>query len=255
MSLREGCTAANAFCDAPEEALRDPGLGGCDVSGALAPAVPAAPFVCVLLLAAARRGRRRPSSVAAAVVLGLGLGSRPARADEARPGAPVPKNLLPTEARDESRLALSSMVGASLDRPAFFVSGGVRYRASERWLVGLDLEWNPWATLHAVSVRPGTLAAYGTVVHRIPMRSEKLWIRTAVHLGAATLLHDLVGARAGSTGPFVGLSLLGLEIDVGRGLHVVVDPADVCLVVPQLAGTPVVHRQYRLAFGLQFGGP
>ena len=114
---------------------------------------------------------RAPSR--AAVVLGLGLGSRPARADEARPAAPVPKNLLPTEARDESRLALSSMVGASLDRPAFFVSGGVRYRASARWLVGLDLEWNPWATLHAVSVRPGTLAArHGRAPH--PMRSEAL---------------------------------------------------------------------------------
>lgn len=232
LGYQDGCNAGNDYCQAAELPLVE---GGCSVGGkgggSLAP----------LALVAIAWLRRRRAIVLAALV--------PATAAAADP-LPVPPRPAP-----ESPLAVAVSGGASLDRPAFFVALGGRYHITSRWVLGLDVEWNPWTTLQRADLKPGTFNVYGTLIRRFRMRSEHVWLRTSALAGTSTLLFDIVGASAGSTGLYGGLSLLGLEIELNRRTHLLLEPAQVIVSVPQLAGTPVVHRQYRLAIGLQFSGP
>jgi len=149
-----------------------------------------------------------------------------------------------------SPLALYTSAGAALDETALALSIGGRYRLTRRWLVGADLEWNPWASLETRRVHVGSLNVYATLVWRTPIRP---WvaIRSSAHLGVSTLLFDVYGADAGSIGPYVGLSLIGVELAISRRWRLVIDPADVALAVPHLTGVPLTYRQYRFTLGLQ----
>ena len=64
---------------------------------------------------------------------------------------------------------------------------------------------------------------------------------------------DLVGAPAGSIGPYFGVNLLGLEYQLSPGPYLILDPADVALPVPHITGAPLTYLQYRLTLGVQFG--
>ena len=151
------------------------------------------------------------------------------------------------------RWALHTSASAALDNPAFAAAVGGRYQAGD-WLFGVDAEYNPWASIPAKVVRPGALNLYATAIHRWDMRAESVKLRTSAHLGASILLFDLYGAPAGSVGPYLGLSLLGIEVEMTPGVHLIVDPADVAIPVPQLRGAPLTYRQYRATVGLQWGG-
>ncbi len=75
-----------------------------------------------------------------------------------------------------------------------------------------------------------------------------------LHLGVSVMLFSLYGAPAGTIGPYVGLSLLGIEIKVSRSFRFVFDPADVALPIPHLNGAPLSYREYRLTLGFEIGG-
>ena len=77
--------------------------------------------------------------------------------------------------------------------------------------------------------------------------------RTSLHLGTSTILFDLYGVPAGTTGLYVGVSLLGLEWRASRAISVIFDPADVAYPLPQLRGAPFGYLQYRFTLGLQWG--
>jgi len=144
-------------------------------------------------------------------------------------------------------------VGGSLNRTAADVAVGGRLRLTPRWLVGLDAEWNPWMSLEGEHVRVGAFNAYATVIRRWSMLSDQFDVRTSVHVGTSTVLFDLYGVPAGTTGLFVGASLLGLEWRATRELSVIIDPADVAYPIPQLRGAPFGYLQYRFTIGLQWG--
>jgi hypothetical protein len=86
------------------------------------------------------------------------------------------------------------------------------------------------------------------------MTWERVNLRTTLQAGLSTMLFDLYGAPAGSVGPYVGLSVLGLDVDLGRAVRLVFDPALVTLPVPHATGQPFYYLQYRISFGLSFGG-
>jgi hypothetical protein len=151
-----------------------------------------------------------------------------------------------------SRMALYLTAGGAVDKPAVAASAAGRYRLDDRWLVGLDAEWNPWASYELMRFRPGCLNVYSTLVRRYPV-SRAIALRTTIHLGLSFLLFDLVGAPSGSVGPVVGASLLGLEIRLHRLWRLVIEPADVFVPVPHLTGVPLIYQQYRLTVGVQFG--
>jgi hypothetical protein len=182
-------------------------------------------------------------AVAASAALALLLSRADARA--APPGAPSPWAT--------SDLAVTASAGAALDNPAFVGAVGGRYRLRS-WLVGADVEWNPWASLLSRDVRPGVLNVYATGIKRWDMKAESVKLRTTAHLGASVLLFDLYGAPMGSVGPYLGLSLLSVEVRLAPGVYLLLDPAQVAIPVPQLDGAPLTYRQYRATLGAQLGG-
>ena len=131
---------------------------------------------------------------------------------------------------------------------------GFRARVTEKWLLGFDAEINPFFGLKVGAARPGVLNLYASVVRRYPMTWERVNLRTTLQAGVSTLLFDLYGALAGSTGPYVGLSVLGLDVDLGRALRLVFDPALIAMPIPHVTGQPFYYLQYRVSVGLSWGG-
>lgn len=178
-------------------------------------------------------------------------GASPAAAQPA-PAAAAPAAAAPEELPPP--FGVSFMASAALDNPAFAGAAGARYRPDDGWLLGVDVEWNPWASIAARTVRAGALNVYVTGIRRWDMRAESVKLRTSAHLGTSILLFDLYGAPSGSVGLYLGLSLLGLEIRLSRGWYLLLEPADVAIPAPHLSGAPLTYRQYRFTVGLQVGG-
>jgi hypothetical protein len=147
----------------------------------------------------------------------------------------------------------TAMFGGAFDRPAAVASIGGRYRFTERWVVGLDVGWNPWVTTSPMSVRAGVVTASATVIRRFPMKFDRVNLRTSLHAGTSTLLFDVYGAPKYSTGPYVALSPLGLDYDLGKAVRIVLDPMEIALPVPLLGQLPLYYEQFRVMLGIQIG--
>jgi hypothetical protein len=121
-------------------------------------------------------------------------------------------------------------------------------------MFGFDAEWNPFYVPVPLNVRAGVVNAYVSVIRRFQLTQKTVNIRTTAGLGASVLLFDLVGAPAGSVGPFFGLSFLGVEWKATPGFYVTIDPTYIALPVPHLTGAPFGYLQYRFLVGVEFGG-
>ena len=161
--------------------------------------------------------------------------------------------------KDDARLESGSkfggqlFAGVSYDNPAAVAGGGVRFQFAGQWLLGLDAEWNPFYQTHRKRFTKGTANVYLTLIRRWPMRFERVTLRTTLNLGASYLLYDLFGAPAGSIGPFLGITFMGLEWKATRSLYVIFDPTSIAIPVPQVSGAPFGYPQYRFTIGLQLG--
>ena len=151
------------------------------------------------------------------------------------------------------RLGIYGALAASWDHPAVAVDIAARYRISEKWHLGLDAEWNPAIMLNQGAVRPGFFNLYVTGVRRFPLTWERVNLRIAVHLGISTMLFDVYGAPRGSFGPYVGISPLGVDVDLGKFWRLIIEPVNLEIPVPHLAGVPFYYQQYRFTIGIQFG--
>lgn len=287
LGYQPGCTLENNWCDPPEATVTN-SLTGCNAGGAtgLLPCVALAGLIAIA-------GRRRRAGVASLVLIAGALAAPTlARADDppapeavpadakpadTRPAVPVPPSepnaavgkepgrdtKTPTvtevaKVREDKKLGsplgFAGAVGASVDRPAFAVTLGARYRITESWIVGLDAGWNPWLTTSPMAVHAGVATVAGTVIRRFPMRFDRVNLRTSLHAGTATLLYDVFGAPRYSTGPFVALSPLGLDYDLGHATRIVWDPVEIALPVPLLGQLPLYYEQFRMMIGIQIGG-
>jgi len=144
--------------------------------------------------------------------------------------------------------------GASYDKPGFAGGIGARYQLSQPFMLGFDAELNPFVTATPTRVRSGVLNAYFSLIRRFQLKSDAVNVRSQIGLGASFLLMDLVGAPAGSFGPFFGLSFLGIEWKMARGFYLTVDPTYLAFPVPHVTGAPFGYLQYRFLVGLEFGG-
>jgi hypothetical protein len=280
------CTAANHWCDAPENAYANTGCGCSFVSSGSHVGYWAAALLalgCVVGRAHARRRRGRGGrtdaqasvsqhrvssssavrvfllSVALAVVPRIAhaegqaakdSGTKgPVNALEGKSHAGAPKTKDPAGSFF-GRVAL----GASYDKPGFDGGLGVRYQLSQGWMLGLDAEWNPFVATSPTRVRTGALNTYVSAIRRFQLKNDALNVRSSVGLGTSVLLFDLVGAPAGSVGPFFGLSFLGAELKVSPGFYLTIDPTYIAFPVPHLTGAPFGYLQYRFLVGLEFGG-
>jgi MYXO-CTERM domain-containing protein len=149
---------------------------------------------------------------------------------------------------------VSFMLGGSFVHGALAGSVGGRYRLDERWTLGLDAEWNPWITSIPWALKAGAGSVYGTVIHRYPMKLDRVNLRTTLNLGVSTLLFDVAGAPKFDVGPYVGLSPLGIDYDLGNSVRLVFDPLSVSVPVPHLGLIPLYYEQFRTMIGIQIGG-
>jgi hypothetical protein len=245
LSFEEGCGRANDYCDAPELRYSVSSMAcGIVPGGAEGREAGVAWVVAIVLVALGIRGRRRvPWHGVGALVLTL----TSARVSAQGTGTDLASDVA---CYDVSGLAARGGISASVDEAGAALAAGARYGVSPHWLFGLDAEWNPWFSLETGRVRGGVLNVYATLVWRSPV-SPALALRVSGHAGFSTLLFDMYGAPSGSVGPYLGVSLLGLEVRLQTDLAVVLDPADVVVMVPHSTGIPYIRRQYRATVSLE----
>jgi hypothetical protein len=145
-------------------------------------------------------------------------------------------------------------LGASYQKPGFEGGIGARYQFSRPYMIGFDVELNPWVATTPTRVRLGAFNSYVSVIRRFQLKSDSINVRSQAGLGVSVLLIDLVGAPAGSFGPFFGLSFLGVEWKVSPGFYLTIDPTYLALPVPHVTAAPFAYLQYRFLVGLEFGG-
>ena len=250
LSYEPGCDADNHWCDAPERAYAMPGAG-CAVGGPLtASAVPVASAWLILLGLAGLRRRRRVATAAlvAVVTLSAHPGTAKGQSPAAGEGGSGPGS---SEGRG-TPLGAQLSAGAAIDHAAVALALGVRLRVADNWLVGLDVELNPWVHLETQRIDVGTLQGYVSLIHRYRV-GDGIAIRTTGQLGVSKLLFEVYGVDPDAVGLYAGINLVGLEIDLGNRFALIVDPAHVAVPIPQVKGAPLAYRQYRLTLGLQWG--
>jgi len=257
------CSMDDRWCDAPERQYVME--HGCTVAAPGARRDGASPLWLLLapvMLAAARWRGTRYAAAAVGALIALSFASS-VQAQE-KPSSAL-RTALPVALEDrvaededaddaedlERPFALHVAVGGGIDHAAVAVSVGVRYRFAEAWMIGLDAELNPWASVDSQRFEWGTFQSYATVVRSYDV-SPTVSLRTTGQLGVSTLLFDVYGVDDRSLGLYVGLSLVGIEIAMDDSLALVVDPAHVAVPVPQLTGAPCAYRQYRFTSALQW---
>lgn len=292
LSYEPGCDSANMYCDAPEPNVVAPGTG-CDASGGVGLGA-LIPLALVALIGRRRRSAGHAGIIACAIVIAplVALAqtpapSSPAPAPDPNPATPtneapaVPATTAPDAAavqaghepgrevttptvteveqiREDKQLGspfgFSVMLGGSFVHGALSGSVGGRYRITERWTVGLDAEWNPWITSAPWTLKTGVASLYGSVIRRYPMKLDRVNLRTTLSVGVSTLLFDVYGAPKYDVGPYVGLSPLGLDYDLGGSVRLVFDPLEVSVPIPHLGLIPLYYEQFRTMIGIQIGG-
>ena len=150
-----------------------------------------------------------------------------------------------------SRFAFYAAGAGSVTSPALAGMGGIRFRLSDRWVVGLDGEYNAWIGLNSGRVRAGAANVYGVVHFRVPLQFASLNLRTTLQLGTAIQLAELYGAPRGSAGVFVGFNPLGLEYKLSGHVYAILYPLGVALPITQLDGAPFAYPQYRATLGVE----
>jgi hypothetical protein len=253
--VQAGCTSENDWCDAPENAYRDD--TGCACGAAPASlGWGAVLFTLGASLWLARRTARRNKGRSSLMVLPFlaQAAPTPAPPDAVCPEGAPPIDVSPESPKDDP-FPLGGYVagGAALSNAAAAASVGARYRVSAHFLVGADVEWNPWFSRTTKRFRPGSTNAYGTFIVRFPMNYERINVRSTLQLGISRMNFDLYGVPEGTIGPYVGFDLVGLDFELARSLYLVVDPAHIAIPIPQTQGVPFSYPQYRVSIGFQFG--
>jgi MYXO-CTERM domain-containing protein len=266
-----GCTSANDWCNAAENAYRSSACA-CSLAGASRRGAGGAlAFAALVGLALhRRRSRRRSGRVGAA--LGAAMLVAAPTAASAQQQSPLPTapehvaqgpvaalNGESQAAKPGTRDPAGSLFAhvafaASYDHAALAFALGGKYQFARNWMVGADVEWNPWIPVEPLSFRAGSGNIYGSLVRRYQMAFESVNFRTTAALGMSTLLIDLPGANKWSFGPFVGVSFIGVEVKVAPGVFLVVDPTYFAFPVPHVTGVPLGYYQYRFQVGIEFGG-
>lgn len=290
LTFEPGCTLDNNWCDSAEARVTN-SVVGCSVSGqgSLVSWIALASIGVVMMW---RRRRIRNVGCALLIAGALATPARaeepdptaPSPADtsatkpaDAKPAVPIPAAdsnatngtepgrdiKTPTvgevaSVRKDKKLGspwgVTASFGGAVDRPALVTTLGGRYRITERWIVGLDAAWNPWITTSPMDVRSGVATVAGVVTRRFPMKFDRVNLRTSFYLGTSTLLFDVYGAPRYSTGPYIALSPLGVDYDLGHAVRIVWDPMEMALAMPLVGQLPLYYEQFRFVLGIQIGG-
>lgn len=276
------CSVDDDWCHAPENAYRSSGCL-CTAAPRDTGTTPVAAVFALCALVVVRRFRRWPFGLLASLAFlsfspsasaddeskkeeAKEEGKNEGKQEQAQKDAaeqhknPIavltgPKEPVKLGEKDETGAFFGhAAAGASYDHSALSFTLGAKYQAAKLWMVGVDAEWNPWLPTSPLTFRAGSANVYASLVRRHQMAYERVNFRTTVSLGASMLLINLPGARRYSTGPLLGISFLGLEWKMARGIYLVVDPTYLVIPVPHMTGTPLAYTQYRFQVGVELGG-
>jgi hypothetical protein len=103
-------------------------------------------------------------------------------------------------------------------------------------------------------MKAGAASLYATVIHRYPMKLDRVNLRTTLGLGASTILFDVYGAPKWDIGPYVAFAPLGIDYDLGGSVRIVFDPLSVSVPIPHVGAIPLYYEQFRTMIGIQIGG-
>lgn len=155
-----------------------------------------------------------------------------------------------TEYYAEKFIGLYGAFAVSIDNPALAGAIGGTARVNDLWLFNPSIEWNPWASFDTQTFSAGVVSVYGRFVRRFPI-TKWAALRSGAGLGLSWLLTSLMGAPAGSFGPCLAISLLGLELEFSNGWRFILDPSDIRIPAPSISGVPITFHQYRFTFALE----
>ena len=264
LGIQPGCTAANGWCDAPERLQVT--AAGCAVGERGRPAGPAeTALVCAMILAIVRRRparrRQRDGSVMLVVLAIVSLPLRAAAAESKDDGGEdgrgeVKGGVIAKATPEEQRLLELRRFGVvvkgaiGIDNAAWAVGAGVRYDLTKSVTVGADAELNPWFSIDSGHQVLGATNAYAVGIYRLDVR-DYLEARFTLGVGVSVLNFDTWAARAGSVGPYIAVSPLGIAIRAGSHVRFIVDPGEIAIPIPQTTGIPLIYRQHRFSFAVQ----
>lgn len=260
LSYEPGCTADNRWCDAAETTLAENAGCGCSLVSTRRDALAAVLAAGAITLAIVRRRRRR--AAAAAIFVAVVQSEPPTTTDPppepeepASPTAPVTpveqEQAVKEVVHTSSPFAVAAGFGGSIVDPGMAVNTGVRFRLSDRVVLGLDGEINWWYGVQTSTLKLGAVNVYGSFIARWPLRFEPLNLRTTAQLGTAIQTLDLYGVPSGSVGLFAALYPLGIEWKLSRAFYLIGQPLGVALPIPQLTGAPFAYPQFRTTIGLE----
>jgi hypothetical protein len=260
LAIGGSCTAANHWCDAPEQKLAA-GTGCAIAGGDARPGAGLAAAALALALAAlARRarGRRTRAAIAAIALLALErAGAAQAAEAQEDPARGEHKGHLVSKATPEEQKELEWYPfgvivegGIANDNGGWDVGVGLRYDLTKRFTIGLGAQYNPWVSYETGRTTRGTTQAFGVGVFRLDVR-DYLELRATLAAGASVLNFDTFAAKSGSVGPYFAISPLGIAIRMSGHLRLTVDPAEIAVAIPKTTGIPLAYRQHRFSVGVQ----
>lgn len=249
LTLQEGCTFDNGWCQSPDAAPQSAAKSGCSATESSEASNLSLLAVAIVLGIAFRR--RHTARAVGLTVLLLFVAVHSVHAQEVvlPPSSETVVNL--PHAPEHVRFGIAANAAASFDKPAVSGALGLRIRINPHWAFGVDGEWNPWISRAGSPIRVSTLNFFGTAIFRIPLKYESISLRTTAHVGTSILLNDLYSANSGSVGLFLGLYPLGIEWCVHKNVFLLLNPAGITVVAPQLRGVPLVYYQYRVSLGVE----
>jgi hypothetical protein len=222
--LKPGCDSTNRYCDAEE--LDEETSNGCSASGGRT----SIGLLLLVLALLCKKGGPTPflaRGVQTALVL----------------------LLLTSVASADIRWHFDARVGGALEHAAEATTVGIGADRG-RFTASALVEWNPWFSLDTSRARLGAVNAYLTLSRRW-YEGPSFSLYSRAEAGTSTILFELVGVDKGSTGLYLGGSLLGVRIPITPCVALTFDPSHFVMPIPQLAGFPFYYRQYRISVGLE----
>ena len=138
----------------------------------------------------------------------------------------------------------------SVQNPAYAVGAAAAW-AWSRAEIGAFAELNPWYSVERATMNMGA-TNLGGFAHYLHPLSHTVDLRAGLGLGVSVLNTDLIGSKAGTTGVFMNLRLLGVVFRGAGDWAFTVDGFDLAIAAPQMVGWPVLYAQHRVSLGLQF---
>ncbi|MBA3459773.1 MAG: hypothetical protein H0T46_07420 [Deltaproteobacteria bacterium] len=225
-----GCDSTNRYCGAQE--LNEETSKGCSASGG-GTSIGLALLVLVLLC---KKGGR-PDLL------------RFVRTRGGRPLLLIAVLAPATAGADGNRWHFDARIGGALEHAAQATTVGVGADRG-RFTAAALVEWNPWFSLDTSRAKLGAFNAYLTLSRRW-YEGASFSLYSRAEAGTSTILFELVGVDKGSTGLYLGGSLLGVRVPVTPCVALTFDPSHFVMPIPQLAGFPFYYRQYRISVGIE----